>query len=154
MYMETACTKYHSSVGEPVHSVSSSEAADWSSVHQLDKDALYSFKHTLTCFVCVLCICAGGVVPNKDDVPKKRPFYGKKKTTKDQHKGEPALWCLSRGRDVEFQDEEFYQHFDRLYLVWVFDVWVEVGMWSFKMKSFTSILTDCILSGCLMFESG
>ena len=31
----------------------------------------------------------------------------------------------------------------------LFDVWVGVGMWSFKMKSFTSILTDCILSGCL-----
>ena len=36
-------------------------------------------------------MCAGGVVPNKDEVPKKRPFYGKKKP-KDQQKGELHLW--------------------------------------------------------------
>ena len=31
---------------------------------------------------------AGGIVPNRDEVPKKRPVYGKKKTQKDaQQKG-------------------------------------------------------------------
>ena len=38
------------------------------------------------------CVCAGGVVPSRDDeAPRKRPFYGKKKP-KDQQKGELELW--------------------------------------------------------------